>query len=69
MKKERAGVVPEMFMCSLQKSAHEAARESRLTRHTILSVLHKELNYRPWNPHQVQELKPVDNDRGMEYKD
>ena len=46
----------EVFMRSLQKPTHQAARESRLTRHTILSVLQKELSYCPWNLHYVQEL-------------
>ena len=52
-------------MRSLQKSTHEAVCESRSTKHAILSVLHKELNYRPWNSHYVQELKPADCDRKM----
>ena len=33
------------LMRILQKSTHQAARNSGLTRHTILYVLHKELNY------------------------
>ena len=49
-----------MFMRSLQKSTHQAARESKLTKHMMLSVLHKELNYHPWNPYYVQELQPAD---------
>ena len=52
-------------MRSLQKSTHEAVCESRSTKHAILSVLHKELNYRPWNSHYVQKLKPADCDRKM----
>ena len=38
-----------------------------LTRHTILFVLHKQLNYRHWKPHYLQELKSEDRDRTMEY--
>ena len=64
---EKVERVLEMFIRSLQKSAHQAARESRLTRHTILSMLHKELHYRPWNLHYEQELKPADCNRRMEY--
>ena len=59
--------VQEMFDQSPQKSTRKAARESGLTRHTILNVLHKELNYHPWKPHFVQELKREDCDRRMEY--
>ena len=33
------------------QTAHQPFCESKLTRHTIFSVLHKELNYRLWNPH------------------
>ena len=53
---EKVGREQEMFVSNQQKSTHQGARESRLIRHTILSILHKELNYRPWNPHYVQEL-------------
>ena len=42
---EKVERVQEMFMRSLQKSTHPAARKSRQTRHIILSVLHKELSY------------------------
>ena len=59
--------VLEMIIRSQQKSINQAARESRLTRHAILSVLPKELSYGPWNPHYVQELRPEDCDRTMEY--
>ena len=59
--------VQEMFDQSPQKSTRQAARESGLSRHSILRVLHKELNYRPWKPHYVQELMPEDCDRRMEY--
>ena len=54
-------------MRSLQKSTHQAARESKLARHATLLVLHEELNYSPWNPHYMQELKSADGDRRMEY--
>jgi len=36
--------VKEMFDQSPLKSTRQAARESGLTRHAILKVLHKELN-------------------------
>ena len=45
-----------MFMFSLHKSTHQAARECRLTRHPILSASHKKLGYSPWNPDYVHEL-------------
>lgn len=38
----------------------QAARESGLTRHTVLMVLHKELNNHPWKHHFVQELELED---------
>ena len=64
---ERVERVLETFMHSLQKSTHQAARKSRLIKHTILSVLHKKLHYHPWDPHYVPELKPADYVRRMEY--
>eukprot|EP00106_Octopus_bimaculoides_P001463 XP_014768905.1 PREDICTED: uncharacterized protein LOC106868252 [Octopus bimaculoides] len=57
---ENMATVQEMFNCSPQNSAHQAAHESGLTRHIICMVLHKELNFYPWKPHCVQELKPED---------
>ena len=64
---EKMEIVLEMYVRSLQKSTHQAARDSRLTRHTTQSMLHKKLNYRPWNPHYEHERKPADCDRRMEY--
>ena len=64
---EKVKRVMEMFMRSLQKSTHQAVRESRLTRLTIPAVLHKELNYHPWNLHFLQELNSADGERRMEY--
>ena len=55
--------VQEMFDQSPQNSTPQAARENGRTRHAILEVLHKELNYREWKLHYVQELKPEDCDQ------
>ena len=38
----------EMFDKSPHKSTRQAARESGLSRHTIRTILKKELRYRPW---------------------
>lgn len=59
--------VQEMFTRSPQKSTRHAARESGLSRHTIRTVLKKELNFRPWKPHYCQQLSPEDCDHRMEY--
>ena len=65
---EKVERVLERFMRSLRKpTTHQAARESRLTRCTILFEWHKILNYRPWNPHYLQDLKPADCDCRIEY--
>lgn len=64
---ENVVAVQEMFTRSPKKSTRQAVRESGLTRHTVRTVLHKELNFRPWKPHYVQELKFEDCDRRMEY--
>ena len=56
-----------MFTQSPEKSTQQVAGENGLTRHIILKVLHKELNYRSWKPHYVQKLKPKDCDRRMKY--
>ena len=56
-----------MFMHSLQKSTRQAVRAKGLARHTVLTILHKELNYRSWKLRLVEELKPEDCDCNMEY--
>ena len=66
---EKMDKVLEMFMRSLQKSTHQAAHEVRLLRHTAHSVLHKELNYSPWNPPLCEELKSAEYDCRMEYEE
>jgi len=56
-----------MFTRSPRKSTRQAAHESGLSRHTVLTVLKKDLNFRLRKPHYVQELTPEDCDRRMEY--
>lgn len=58
-----------MFTCSRKKSTLQAACESGLTTHTVLMVLHKELNFHPWKHHFVQELKIEDRDKRMEFRE
>ena len=60
-------LVRVMFTRSPLKSTRQAARESALSRHTVLTVLKKDLNFRLRKPHYVQELTPEDCDRRMEY--
>eukprot|EP00106_Octopus_bimaculoides_P014260 XP_014781702.1 PREDICTED: uncharacterized protein LOC106877339 [Octopus bimaculoides] len=57
----------QMSNRSLQKSTRQVTRESGLTRHTIRTVLRKELSFHPWKPHYAQELKPEDCNHRMEY--
>ena len=53
----------EMFNQKPQKSTRQAARESEMTRHSIVYVLPQTLNYLPRKPHHAQELNPEDCDR------
>jgi len=64
---ENVALVRGMFTRSPRKSTCQAARESGLMRHTVLTVLKKVLNFHPWKPHYMQELTPADCDRRMEY--
>ena len=64
---ENEALVRDMFTPSPRKSTRQAARESGLSRHTVLTVLKKDLNFHPWNPHYVQELTSEDCDRRIEY--
>ena len=59
--------VRDMFIRSPRKSTRRAARESGLWRHTVRTVLKKDLSFRPRKPHYVQELTPEDCNRRMEY--
>ena len=57
---ENVALVRDRFTRSQRKSTREAARESGLSRHTVRTVLKKDLNFRPRKPHYVQELTPED---------
>jgi len=57
---ENVALVRVMFTRSPLKSTRQAARESALSRHTVLTVLKKDLNFRLRKPHYVQELTPED---------
>lgn len=59
----------EIFNRVLAKSTRQATREIGLTRPTKHTVLHKELDFRPWKHHYVQELKPKHCESRMEYGD
>jgi len=64
---ENVAFVRDMFIRSRRKSTRQAARESGLWRHTVRTVIKKDLNFLPQKPHNVQELTPEDCDRRMEY--
>jgi len=64
---ENVAFVRDMFIRSPRKSTRQAARQSGLSKHTVRTVLKKDLNFRPRKPHYVQELTPEDCDRRMEY--
>ncbi|PSN46152.1 hypothetical protein C0J52_20931 [Blattella germanica] len=64
---DNVATVQEMFQRSSSKTTRQAARESGLTRYTVCQILHKELHFRAWKPHYVQQLTPEDCDRRMEY--
>jgi len=64
---ENVALVRDMFTRSPRKSTRQAARESGPSKHTVCTVLKKDLNFRPRKPHYVQELTPEDCDRRMEY--
>lgn len=52
-----------------KKSTRQVARESEWSRYAIRVVLHKELNFHPWKPHYVLELKIEDCNRRMEFSE
>jgi hypothetical protein len=56
-----------MFTRSPQKSLHAGARESGLTHYVVKTILRKELSFKPWKPHYVQQLLPDDCDRRLEF--
>jgi len=64
---ENVALVRDMFTKSPRKSTRQAALESGLSRHTVLTVLKKGLNFRPRIPHYAQEPTPEDCNRRMEY--
>jgi len=63
---ENVALVHDKFTRSPRKSTRQAARESGLSKHTVCSVLKKNLNFHLQKPHYVQELTPKDCDRRME---
>ncbi|CAG5020036.1 unnamed protein product [Parnassius apollo] len=64
--KENIKIVREMFTKSPYKSTCQAARESGLTRHTVMTSL-KSISFRPWKPRYCHEITPEDCDRRIEY--
>jgi len=64
---ENVVLVRVMFTRSPRKSTRQAARESGLSRHTVRTVLKKDLNFHPRKPHYMQELTTEDCDLRMEY--
>jgi len=65
--KENVALVRVMFTHSQLKSSRQAARESGLSRHTLRTVLKKDLNFRLPKPHYIQELTPEDCDCRIQY--
>ncbi|CAG5056457.1 unnamed protein product [Parnassius apollo] len=63
---ESIKIFREMFTKSPYKSTCQAARESGLTRHTVMIAL-KSISFRPWKPRHCHEITPEDCDRRMEY--
>ena len=53
---EDVALVRGMFTRSPRKSTRQAVHESGLSRHTVRTVLKKDLNIRPRKPNYVQEL-------------
>ena len=53
---ENVALVRDMFTLSPRKSTRQATREIGLSRHTVRTMLKKDLNIRPRKPHYVQEL-------------
>ncbi|CAG5059796.1 unnamed protein product [Parnassius apollo] len=56
---ENVKIVPEMFRRSPYKSTRQAACESGLTRHTVMTAL-KSPGFRAWKPHYCNEITPED---------
>ncbi|CAF3023534.1 unnamed protein product [Rotaria sp. Silwood2] len=66
---EIVDIVREMFTQSPGTSIRKASLDTGLTYYTIHSVLKKELNYRAWKPHLVQQIFPEDCDIRMEFSE
>lgn len=64
---ENVDRVREMFMRSPKKSLRQGSRESGLSRYSVATILKKDLSFKPWKPHYVQQLFPDDCDRRMEF--
>ena len=62
-------LVRDMFTRNSFKSTRQSARESGLSRHTVRTLLKKDLNFRPLKSHYVQELTPENCDSRMEYRE
>ena len=63
---EDVALVRDIFTRNSLKSTRQAARESGLSRHTVRTVLKKDLNFRPLKHHYVQELTPENCDSRMD---
>lgn len=59
--------VQDMFNRSPTLSIRQASRQSGLSVGTVHSILRKDLSFRPWKPHYVQELHVEDCDTRMRY--
>ena len=64
---DNVAIVNEMFTRSPQKSVRQGSRESGLSRYAVATILKKDLSFKPWKPHYVQQLFPDDCDRRMEF--
>ena len=63
---ENVALVRDMFTRNSFKSTRQSARESGLSRHTVRTLLKKDLNFRPLKSHYVQDLTPENCDNRVE---
>ena len=64
---ENVAVVRRLFTDDPERSIRNASLTSGLSYTLVRDILHKDLNFKPWKPHYVQELFPEDMDRRLEY--
>ena len=64
---QNVDVVHRIFTDDPKRSIRNASSTSGLSYTLVRDILYKDLNFKPWKPHAVQELFPEDMDRRLEF--